>query len=250
MYTISIRLSYYTDLPTKTYMRSIVSLSLFSIGLFSTPFQLIQTKPVDPLLKAQISTSEYSIVFAETNSKPDLLSSNREDLNKSLKKAQTYEENKYAQLLQQQKEEADRKAKEAEAAAKESERQAVLAAEKAKADEARRKEEALRKAQFTPAPTATRTISGTKSDWMRAAGIPEDQWQYVDFIVAKESSWNPNAVNASSGACSLAQALPCSKINGDWRDPVVALRWQYNYVNSRYGGYKGAYNFWLANSWY
>jgi hypothetical protein len=231
-------------------MRSIASLSLLSIGLFITPLQLIQAKPVDSLLSTQISTSEYSIVFAETDTKVDLLSSNREDLNKSLKKAQTYEENKYAQLLQQQKDEAERQAKEAEAAAKEAERQAVLAAEKAKADEAKRKEEALRKAQFTPAPTVTRTISGSKSDWMKSAGIPESEWQYVDFIVARESSWNPNAVNASSGACSLAQALPCSKIGGDWRDPVVALKWQYNYVNGRYGGYKGAYDFWLANNWY
>jgi hypothetical protein len=93
-------------------------------------------------------------------------------------------------------------------------------------------------------------ITGTKTDWMRAAGIPEDQWVYVDYIVSKESSWNPLAVNKSSGACSLAQSLPCSKIPGDWRDPVNALKWQYGYVTARYGGYYGAYQFWVANRWY
>jgi len=92
--------------------------------------------------------------------------------------------------------------------------------------------------------------SGSKHDWMRAAGIPESQWQYVDYIVSKESSWNPNAINKSSGACSLAQSLPCSKIGPNWRDPVVALKWQYNYVSQRYGGYAGAYSFWQKNSWY
>lgn len=98
-----------------------------------------------------------------------------------------------------------------------------------------------------PKPVA---ITGTKTDWMRAAGIPEDQWVYVDYIVSKESSWNPLAVNRSSGACSLAQALPCSKIPGDWRNPVDALRWQFGYVTARYGGYYGAYQFWVANRWY
>nr|WP_108871154.1 ubiquitin-like domain-containing protein [Tessaracoccus timonensis] len=99
-----------------------------------------------------------------------------------------------------------------------------------------------------PATTGKRT--GTKYDWMRAAGIPESQWQYVDYIVSKESSWNPNAKNPSSGACGLVQAYPCSKLGPNWNDPVVALRWQYNYVNSRYGGYAGAYKFWRANRWY
>ena len=99
-----------------------------------------------------------------------------------------------------------------------------------------------------PATTGKRT--GTKYDWMRAAGIPENQWQYVDYIVSKESSWNPNAKNRSSGACGLAQAYPCSKLGPNWNDPVVALRWQYNYVNKRYGGYAGAYKFWRANRWY
>lgn len=98
-----------------------------------------------------------------------------------------------------------------------------------------------------PKPVA---ITGTKTDWMKQAGIPESQWVYVDYIVSRESSWNPLAVNSSSGACSLAQALPCSKIPGDWRDPVNALRWQFGYVTARYGGYAGAYNFWVANHWY
>lgn len=103
------------------------------------------------------------------------------------------------------------------------------------------------KPKAKPAP---KTYSGTKYDWLKQAGIPQSQWEYADYIVSRESSWNPNAVNTSSGACSLAQALPCSKIPGDWRDPVNALRWQHQYVTSRYGGYQQAYEFWVNNHWY
>jgi Transglycosylase SLT domain len=95
------------------------------------------------------------------------------------------------------------------------------------------------------------TISGTKQEWMAAAGIPESDWQYVDYIVTRESTWNPSAVNSSSGACGLAQALPCAKTGcAQYNDPVCALRWQLGYVNARYGGYAGAYSFWTKNHWY
>lgn len=99
-------------------------------------------------------------------------------------------------------------------------------------------------------PAKQYTGGGNKDAWMAAAGIPQDQWGYVDSIVSRESSWNPNAVNASSGACGLAQALPCSKMGPNWSDPVVALKWQYNYVNNRYGGYPQAVAFWNVNHWY
>lgn len=94
------------------------------------------------------------------------------------------------------------------------------------------------------------TGGGTKSDWLAASTIPQEMWGYADFMVQKESGWNPNAVNRSSGACGLAQALPCSKLGPNWNDPVVALNWMNNYVNGRYGGWEQAYNFWVANRWY
>lgn len=111
--------------------------------------------------------------------------------------------------------------------------------------------EAERKLTATKQASASvKTYSGSHQDWMNAAGIPAKDHVYVDYIVSKESSWNPNAMNKSSGACGLVQALPCSKIPGAWNDPVNALRWQHGYVKARYGGYEGAYNFWVANKWY
>jgi uncharacterized protein YabE (DUF348 family) len=94
------------------------------------------------------------------------------------------------------------------------------------------------------------TGGGSKDEWLTAAGIPRESWGYADSIVQRESGWNPNALNASSGACGLAQALPCSKVPGNPFNPVDSLKWMNGYVNGRYGGWAGAYNFWQANHWY
>lgn len=109
------------------------------------------------------------------------------------------------------------------------------------------------------------TGGGTKTDWLAASNIPKESWGYADFMVQRESSWNPNAVNASSGACGLAQALPCSKMPGNWRDPVNALNWMNDYVNGRYydgspyaaglcrgisNNWNCAYVFWTNKHWY
>lgn len=94
------------------------------------------------------------------------------------------------------------------------------------------------------------TGGGSPAEWMAAAGIPESDWGYVDAIVTKESGWNPNATNSSSGACGLVQALPCSKVPGNGYDPVDNLRWSVGYANGRYGSWEGAYNFWQNNHWW
>lgn len=105
-------------------------------------------------------------------------------------------------------------------------------------------------AQTEPAETASQSALSQRQQWMQLAGIPEQEWLIVEQLVMKESSWNPKAVNPSSGACGLAQALPCSKISGNWSDPVVALRWQKDYVARRYGSYAQAWEFWQKNNWY
>ena len=98
--------------------------------------------------------------------------------------------------------------------------------------------------------TLAYTGGGSKTDWLAASNIPEESWGYADFMVGKESGWNPNALNKSSGACGLAQALPCSKVPGNPMNPVDSLNWMNGYVNGRYGGWEGAYNFWQAKHWY
>lgn len=94
------------------------------------------------------------------------------------------------------------------------------------------------------------TGGGAPADWMAAAGIAESDWGYVDYVVRKESGWNPNATNSSSGACGLVQALPCSKVPGNGYDPVANLVWANGYATGRYGSWAGAYDFWINNNWW
>ncbi|MGY4893574.1 MAG: ubiquitin-like domain-containing protein [Candidatus Saccharimonadota bacterium] len=109
------------------------------------------------------------------------------------------------------------------------------------------------------------TGGGTKTEWLAASNIPQESWGYADFMVQKESGWNPNAVNSSSGACGLAQALPCSKLGPNWNNPVVALNWMNGYVNGRYydgspyakglcagiaNNWQCAYTYWQKYKWY
>lgn len=94
------------------------------------------------------------------------------------------------------------------------------------------------------------TGGGSPEAWMTAAGIAPSDWGYVDFIASRESGWNPNATNPTSGACGLIQAYPCSKVPGNGYDPVDNLRWANGYAVGRYGSWEAAYNFWVANHWW
>lgn len=95
-------------------------------------------------------------------------------------------------------------------------------------------------------------FSGDKNSWLIASGIPESEWWAVDYIVSRESGWNPCAYNPGrsdcnampTSACGLAQSYPCGKVPGHWTDPVANLKWQYQYVKDRYGGYPQAVTYW------
>ena len=92
--------------------------------------------------------------------------------------------------------------------------------------------------------------SEIKRQWLSQTSISETDYQYVDYIVGRESSWNPNAINKNYGACSLAQALPCNKIGNEWNNPIIALNWMDSYVKSRYKSWESACNFWISHNWY
>ncbi|MET7381054.1 transglycosylase SLT domain-containing protein [Streptomyces sp. NPDC005526] len=84
--------------------------------------------------------------------------------------------------------------------------------------------------------------------------VAADQFQCFSNIVNHESSWNYQAVNASSGAYGLFQALPAGKYasaGADWRtNPATQIKWGLNYMNERYGSPCQAWSFWSANHWY
>ncbi len=84
--------------------------------------------------------------------------------------------------------------------------------------------------------------------------VPAGQFQCFSNIINQESTWNYLAVNKSSGAYGLVQALPGSKMasaGADWRtNPATQIKWGLNYMEDRYGGPCGAWSFHQANGWY
>ncbi|MDJ1134625.1 transglycosylase SLT domain-containing protein [Streptomyces iconiensis] len=80
------------------------------------------------------------------------------------------------------------------------------------------------------------------------------QYQCFSEIVERESGWNYQATNASSGAYGLVQALPGTKMasaGADWKtNPATQIKWGLNYMNDRYDSPCGAWQFWQANHWY
>lgn len=113
------------------------------------------------------------------------------------------------------------------------------------------KERKLAKAKYVkPKPPERTAIVGNKHDWLERSGINKKEWALVDYLVSKESGWNPNAVNKSSGACGLGQQLPCGKWSGKWNDPVQALVNMNAYVLGRYGSWANAVNHSKSVGWY
>ncbi|CAM5517768.1 MULTISPECIES: transglycosylase SLT domain-containing protein [Streptomyces] len=151
--------------------------------------------------------------------------------------------------------------KDAEEAARKAAAQSAIekkeAAEKAEkaAKEAKEREEAETKASRSSADfpvQSSYTVAQIQA--MARQMVPADQFQCFSNIVDHESSWNYQAVNPSSGAYGLFQALPGSKmssVGADWQtNPATQITWGLNYMNSRYDSPCGAWSFWQANHWY
>jgi len=98
----------------------------------------------------------------------------------------------------------------------------------------------------------TVNIAGDKTGLMAAAGISSADYAYVNYIISRESNWRINAVS-SAGCYGLGQSCPGSKLVSScpsWQtDGACQLQFFTGYA-SRYGGWGGAYNFWLSHGWW
>lgn len=85
-------------------------------------------------------------------------------------------------------------------------------------------------------------------------GWTEYDYECLVKIVKHESGWNANAVNKSSSACGLPQALPCSKMasaGSDYRTNYkTQLKWLMGYIKGRYKTPSKAWAFWQKHHWY
>ncbi|MEU6286245.1 aggregation-promoting factor C-terminal-like domain-containing protein [Streptomyces sp. NPDC005047] len=150
-------------------------------------------------------------------------------------------------------EEAARKAAAKTAVAKQE--KAKQAAEEAAKKRQEEKEAASRDAQRDSTSFAVQSSYSTgQIQAMARQMVPSGQFQCFSNIVDHESSWNYQAVNPSSGAYGLFQALPAGKYasaGADWRtNPATQIKWGLSYMDGRYGSPCEAWAFWQANHWY
>lgn len=91
-------------------------------------------------------------------------------------------------------------------------------------------------------------VSGSCGDWLANAGV--DETQSAMTLIKRESGCNPNAVNPSSGACGVAQELPCGKSGCSLGDGACQVIWMNNYVHGRYGSWANALGHSYSVGWY
>ncbi|PXA68780.1 hypothetical protein CTB96_10805 [Cryobacterium arcticum] len=162
--------------------------------------------------------------------------------------------------------EADRIAAEQAAAAQAAAEQAAAeqaaaeaAAEQAAAEAAEAAEaQAAPEASSAPAPSAPSNPSGAQAiarDMMAAKyGWGGDQFGCLVSLWDKESGWNVNAYNASSGATGIPQALPGSKMasaGSDWAtNAATQISWGLGYIAGSYGTPCAAWSKSESVGWY
>lgn len=87
-----------------------------------------------------------------------------------------------------------------------------------------------------------------------ANGWNNEDYNAIVNIVIKESGFNPNSVNKTSGACGLFQAHPCNKAIKQYPDYMTNYKsqidWGIKYIKGRYGTPTKAWNFWQVHKWY
>jgi hypothetical protein len=85
-------------------------------------------------------------------------------------------------------------------------------------------------------------------------GWGSGQFSCLNSLWQRESRWNYRAMNPSSGAYGIPQALPGGKMasaGSDWRtNPVTQIRWGLGYIADRYGTPCGAWSQSEASGWY
>ncbi|WP_430478359.1 transglycosylase SLT domain-containing protein [Streptomyces sp. P11-1] len=142
-------------------------------------------------------------------------------------------------------------AKDAKSKKAEADRKAAEQKKKEKEEAERASRSAVRDASSFTA-QGSYTVAQVKA--MARQMVPADQFQCFSNIVNHESTWNYRAVNPSSGAYGLMQALPGHKMSSagaDWQtNPATQIKWGLSYMDSRYGSPCGAWSFWQANNWY
>lgn len=143
--------------------------------------------------------------------------------------------------------------------------QARLKAEAEAKERARKEAEEkakLEKEQSTTTAQSSSSGSYSLSDYQAYAKdlvINTYGWSEYDFeclvkLWDKESGWDPNSHNSSSGAHGIPQALPASKMASEGADyytnGYTQIRWGLKYIEGRYGSPSAAWAHSQSKGWY
>lgn len=127
---------------------------------------------------------------------------------------------------------------------------------KAEAEAKRRAEEQARKEKST---TAYNSSVSSLQSYAHDLVINSYGWSEEDFnalvkLWNRESGWNPNAHNKSSGAHGIPQSLPASKMASEGNDYYTngetQIRWGLKYIKNRYGSPLNAWAHSQQKGWY
>ena len=82
----------------------------------------------------------------------------------------------------------------------------------------------------------------------------ESDYQALVNLWERESNWNANAHNKSSGAHGIPQSLPASKMSSEGSDyytnGYTQIRWGLKYIKERYGSPSAAWQHFQNKNWY
>ncbi len=138
------------------------------------------------------------------------------------------------------------------------EQAAAAAAEAAKAAAAEAAKATVASTSSSSRPSAPTDPSGAQAiarDLMMSKyGWGADQFGCLVSLWNKESGWNVNSYNASSGATGIPQALPGSKMataGADWQtNPATQITWGLGYIAGSYGTPCAAWDKSQSVGWY
>ncbi len=132
------------------------------------------------------------------------------------------------------------------------------AVQAAKVKAAARKATLQAAAQRQQAAERRRELAGTPQQIAKAMlsgfGWSSSEFSCLNLLWDRESGWNPDAANPSSGAYGIPQALPGSKMataGADWAtNPATQIRWGLGYIRASYGSPCGAWAHETSSGWY
>ena len=109
-------------------------------------------------------------------------------------------------------------------------------------------------AQTAAAGTDAASAQAVARSMMGSYGWGDDQFSCLVSLWNRESSWDYQAENSSSGAYGIPQSLPGSKmgsVGADWRtNPTTQIVWGLGYISGRYGSPCSAWAHSEATGWY